>query len=180
MKWVPFFSQTGSEILKLIERTNIKPYLIVTNNKNAQLKNNDYIVKEAIPVLTASHEDIVKYFSVQPKHKKIITLHGYLRILPESMCKRFKIFNGHPGAIHVYSDLKGKDPQEKVWNNLKKYNIIGSVVHKCTSKLDSGKILYTETITNNVSTKQELYEELKTTSLNAWIRFLRDEFKDRY
>ena len=43
----------------------------------------------------------------------LITLHGYLRIIPENICKQCKhIYNGHPGLINMYPELKGKDPQE--------------------------------------------------------------------
>ena len=103
----------------------------------------------------------------------IITLHGYLRILPSEVCDRFEIYNGHPGLITLYPELKGKDPQELVWDG--NYGMIGSVVHKCTAELDGGEIVKSVSYVNRSITKEDLYNTLKDASYYAWSFFLKDK-----
>jgi folate-dependent phosphoribosylglycinamide formyltransferase PurN len=107
--------------------------------------------------------------------KVIISLHGYLRVLPADICEQYEIYNGHPGAIDIYPELKGKDPQEKVWQDNDKYTIIGSVVHRCTAELDGGAVLKTVHVRNRNYSKDELYSSLKMTSLSAWDFFMREK-----
>ena len=80
------------------------------------------------------YEEILMYFP-----EAIITLHGWLRIMPKEVCERFSIFNGHPGLITEYPELKGKDPQIRAFEG--KYPVMGCVIHKVTAGVDEGKIL---------------------------------------
>jgi folate-dependent phosphoribosylglycinamide formyltransferase PurN len=105
----------------------------------------------------------------------LISLHGYLRILPADICEKYEVYNGHPGAITLFPELKGKDPQEKVWQDNDKYNIIGSVVHKCTSELDGGDVLKSVYVRNRNYNREDLYASLKMTSLSAWNFFLKEK-----
>jgi folate-dependent phosphoribosylglycinamide formyltransferase PurN len=105
----------------------------------------------------------------------LISLHGYLRILPADICEKYEVYNGHPGAITLFPELKGKDPQEKVWQENDKYNIIGSVVHICTAELDGGDVLKSVYVRNRNYTREDLYASLKMTSLSAWNFFLREK-----
>jgi folate-dependent phosphoribosylglycinamide formyltransferase PurN len=121
---------------------------------------------------------IMNYFRNQVIYnvsETFISLHGFLRILPADICEKYEIYNGHPGAIDLYPELKGKDPQEKVWQENDKYRIIGSVVHKCTAELDGGDVLKAVHLRNRNYTKEELYASLKMTSLSAWGFFLREK-----
>lgn len=174
MMWIAFFSQTGSEIVNLASQLNTVPNLIVTNNVEDKIKFHPGIRKINSTIMSGQHDIIMNYFkscSIYDLKNTIITLHGYLRILPPEVCERFKIYNGHPGAIHLYPELKGKDPQERVWNEKEKYPIIGSVVHKCTPELDGGEIV-TSIVTNNTcNSKEEVYDTLKMTSMQAWLKF---------
>ena len=72
----------------------------------------------------------------------IVTLHGWLRIVPPYVCERSKIYNGHPGLITKYPELKGKDPQEKAFKL--KHKTIGCVLHKVSAGVDEGKIVMEE------------------------------------
>jgi folate-dependent phosphoribosylglycinamide formyltransferase PurN len=178
MKWIAFFSQTGSEIVELSKKLNRKPDLIVTNNFEEKIKFHPGIRELGVTIMSAKHDIIMDYFrnqKVLDVSKVIISLHGYLRVLPADICEQYEIYNGHPGAIDIYPELKGKDPQEKVWQDNDKYTIIGSVVHRCTAELDGGDVLKTVHVRNRNYSKDELYSSLKMTSLSAWDFFMREK-----
>ena len=44
MKWIVFFSQTGSEIVELSKSIGRKPDLLVTNNFEEKIKNYEEII----------------------------------------------------------------------------------------------------------------------------------------
>lgn len=174
MKWVAFFSQTGSEIVELSKWLGIKPALIVTNNFEEKIKFHPGIRELGTTILSAKHDALMNYFRNQrifDVSETLISLHGYLRILPADICEKYEIYNGHPGAIDLFPELKGKDPQEKVWQDNEKYNIIGSVVHKCTAELDAGDVVKAVYLRNRNETRDELYASLKMASLSAWKFF---------
>ena len=103
----------------------------------------------------------------------VVTLHGWMRIVPAQICEEFEIWNGHPAAIDLYPELKGKDMQEAVINQVEKYPTIGSVIHMCTAELDSGEIVVTEHVPNiRVFNHNLIYDILKDTSLRTWLKFL--------
>jgi len=172
--WIALFSQTGSEIKTLSNELGVKP-LIFTNNMRSTWVSGLQIFKQA------KHDDIMEWLrKAYPEdwyrnERVIITLHGYLRILPPDICSRYKIYNGHPAAIELYPELKGKDPQERTWNNNSKYSIIGSVVHEVVPEVDAGKIVSSVNYTNRVDSLQEMYSTLKQTSYEAWMWFLRNK-----
>lgn len=178
MKWAVFFSQTGSEIVELSKNLGRKPDLIVTNNFEEKIKFHPGIRELGVTIMSAKHDIIMDYFRNQRVYnvsETIISLHGYLRILPADICEQYEIYNGHPGAIDLYPELKGKDPQEKVWQENDKYTIIGSVVHRCTAELDGGDVLKVVHLRNRNYSKEELYSSLKMTSLSAWNFFMREK-----
>ena len=178
MKWIAFFSQTGSEIVDLSKRLGRKPDLIVTNNFEDKIKFHPGIREMGVTIMSAKHDMIMNYFRNQVIYnvsETIISLHGYLRILPADICEKYEIYNGHPGAITLYPELKGKDPQEKVWQENEKYTTIGSVVHRCTAELDDGEVLKAVYLRNRNYTKEDLYASLKMTSSSAWLFFLREK-----
>lgn len=178
MRWIAFFSQTGSEIVNLSKLLGRKPDLLVTNNFEEKIKFHPGVRELGVTIQSARHNILMDYFrrqSILDPAQTIITLHGYLRILPQDICEKYEIYNGHPGAIDLYPELKGKDPQEKVWSENEKYNIIGSVVHKCTAELDAGAIVKAVHFSNRNETKEELYDSLKMASLSAWDFFLKEK-----
>lgn len=156
MKWVALFSQTGSEIKTLSGILDRVPSMVLTNNKKYTGDLNPYI---------ADHNTLMKYL-IDNHKDDLITLHGYLRIIPEEVCKKCKnIYNGHPGLINVYPELRGKDPQERI----KPYmNLIGSVVHKVIPEVDAGDIVSNIAVKN---TSGNYYNKLRETSLEAWEQF---------
>lgn len=171
-KWVALFSHTGSEIAKLAETFGRWPDVILTDNFNEEewSKNLD-VNKVTIMNPTALHNGL-RFV----RERFFITLHGYMRIVPADICEMHDIYNGHPGAINLYPELKGKDPQEMAWNNRFNYEYVGSVIHKVTPGIDEGEIvgyIYTD---NDCQTKEELYNVLKECSYESWLDFLRDNY----
>jgi folate-dependent phosphoribosylglycinamide formyltransferase PurN len=104
----------------------------------------------------------------------IITLHGWLNIIPAKVCEDYNIYNGHPGLITLYPELKGRDPQLKAWNSLCRYMYLGSVVHNVTATVDAGKVITEDKVfAAIVETLDETYDILKQTSLNSWVDFFK-------
>ncbi len=169
-QWIAFFSQTGSEIVALSDAIGRKPDLIVTNKElyNTELHPR---LKSLGTIMYAKHNRLMEYFEFTNPYKSestIITLHGYLRIVSESVCRKYKIYNGHPAAIDLYPELKGKDPQERTWENKGNYKFIGSVVHEVIPAVDEGKIVKSVHFTNTSTSLYDTYDMLKRSSLSAW------------
>ena len=170
--WIVFFSQTGGEIADLAERLGKWPTRIITNKRPADLRTIDPRIVEHgyIEVSNKPTEkellDILQYFQ-----DPVITLHGWLRIMPEDICKTYEIYNGHPGLITKYPELKGKDPQVRAWEG--KYDTIGAVLHKVTAGVDEGPIeSWTEKPVNKLSL-DETFLILRDISLHMWTNFLK-------
>lgn len=182
MKWAAaFFSQTGSEILNIVNALNIVPEVIVTNRlrKDGTIKNANKINKELVERFGSK----IQYIPVNPTvedYKNIlsncgeglISLHGYLRILPPEVCEEFSVVNLHPGLITKYPILKGKDPQEKAFNLGLKTS--GAVIHEVTAEVDSGRILDSIETPIEGLTLDEVYESLHKCSSELWIKFFKE------
>jgi len=178
MKWYAFFSQTGSEIVDISHAIQRVPDLIVSNNFEEKIKFNPKIRKLGPTIMQGDHSILMNYCRNQTLTNKddiLITLHGYLRILPSDLCDLYEIYNGHPAAIGMYPELKGKDPQIRTWEG--KYPSIGSVVHRVTAGVDEGEIISTVFATTKATSLEELYGILRQTSLQSWVDFLKMRFK---
>jgi len=172
--WIALFSQTGSEIADLSEGINRKPDFVITN---AELPGDidprvhvDFRVNneesKTLDILDNIEFDI---------SKTLITLNGWLRIVPASKCNMYNIYNGHPGLITKYPELKGKDPQKRVWENISSYAKIGSVVHKVVAEVDAGEVMVEKSArTRDVYNLDKTYDTLRKTSFDAWIEFLKE------
>ena len=170
-KWVALFSHTGSEIAKLAETFGVWPTDIFTDNNNVDEWNKN-IPEELV---TISNPDAIHNGLRFTKERTLVTLHGYMKIIPTDVCELHDIYNGHPGAINLYPDLKGKDPQERSWENRDKYEYIGSVIHKVTPGIDEGEIVGYVYTDNDCQSKEEMYNVLRDCSYESWLDFLRRE-----
>lgn len=169
MIWITFFSQTGSEIVELVKVIGRKPDYILTNNFDESKYHPD-IKKLGSKVIVNKHNILMDQLRFDQIDKPLITLHGYLRILPADICKKYDIYNGHPGLINSYPELKGKDPQVRAFEG--NYKWIGSVIHKVTAGVDEGPVIDTSAIPNTVKSLDEMYSTLKRISLYLWIKFM--------
>lgn len=143
IKWISLFSQTGGEIALVSERIGRFPDVILTNNMeySGNLPN---VIK-----LTAAGIRDWLLDDANVEVGSLITAHGYLRIIPESVIEFLRdkkdtcIFNGHPALITKYPELVGKDPQKRVYAGIMsgKYDKIGTVIHVMDSGVDTGSIV---------------------------------------
>jgi folate-dependent phosphoribosylglycinamide formyltransferase PurN len=176
--WIALFSQTGSEIADLSEALNRSPDFVITNantdNVDPRVDISFRVNKDEAKTLDIL-EDIE--FDID---KTLITLNGWLRIVPPDKCSKYNIYNGHPGLITKYPELKGKDPQQRAWDDLHKYNVVGSVVHEVVEEVDAGEIVELEaTFSDSLLTLDNTYNALKGTSFRAWYRFLKERLYNK-
>ena len=178
IKWIALFSMTGSEIANLTTDLGRGPDAIITDNVDekefsihSDIKDLQCLVKQPFKTNT---KDKVKLYEKLLDGYDLITLHGWINIVPPAICKKYNILNGHPGLITRYPDLKGKDPQFKVWTRLKRYEYMGSVVHKVVSEVDSGEIVsVSELPVVEGKSLDDVYKILANTSKLAWINALK-------
>ena len=175
LNWTVFVSQTGSEVYNISRELGIVPKLLVTNNIKKlsthvweYLEYNGCIIKE-IPFRPL----LADYSQEEILNSDLITLHGYLRVLPGDFINEFKgsIINGHPALITKYPELKGLNKQEDVFYHKEKYPYMGSVIHIVTPVLDDGEVLFAVSKVNDVESLDDAYNKLKETSFMSWNIF---------
>ena len=176
-EWIAMFSQTGSEIASLAEHIGKFPNVIITNNSDKttwckELQELDqHRRKGRIVIVTPTQAKTCNFIhNIQGSKNSLITLHGWLRIVPADICEQYEIVNGHPGLITKFPDLKGKDPQVRAYD--KGYTTIGSVVHEVTAEVDEGDILeVSETFQDEFDNLDDVFVKFKHTSYSAWVKF---------
>ena len=62
-----------------------------------------------------------------------------------------------------------------IWSDRDNYDFIGSTVHRVIADVDAGAIEEESIRKNTCNSKEELYNTLRKTSLDAWINFLKDK-----
>ena len=179
--WITFFSQTGTEIYNLSNALGVYPDCVVHNKHN-----NDGVNQKLIELTTfratklnmmhcwqhiPPKPDITNYENVLSRYDNpIITLHGYLRIIPREICEKYEIYNLHPGLITKYPSLKGFNPQERAFAD--GHKDAGCVIHRVTPGVDEGEIVASGEINIENLTLAQVYTELHDCALNVWINFL--------
>ena len=179
-RWVVLFSQTGSEILEVSRRLNRLPDVVIYNTNFGKLPP---INVELIEVLAKKNQAIEivpprpqlhNYLKLLQKGD-LVTLHGWLRIVPPEICDNLEVYNGHPGLINVYPVLKGKDPQQKAFDlGLQKS---GCVIHKVSPVVDDGEILLSQEVGIEGLEVDAIIKKLHDTSVDLWVKFLTEKFK---
>lgn len=180
-KWVTFYSQTGSEIKDLITLGHI-PDVVVTDNFKAYLSNYEFFksygIKQDVCAFNIAKQSKINKYNELLADSWLVTLHGWLNIVPGDICERYNIFNGHPGLITTYPELKGKDPQERAFKDITKYKKIGSVVHKVTEGVDEGEVVAVAEQRINkklkVNTLNGMYNICSHLSILSWETFFRN------
>ena len=174
MDWYSLFSHTGAEVLNIKMATGITPAAVLTNNK-------DYVGTD---VIKASPRAINNFLMNEVHEDSLVTLNGYMRIIPAKVLQSLKnrkclVLNIHPAPINLYPDLRGKDPQERLYKGIQegKYNYIGAVIHEVDAGVDTGRILWwqIEMATPDMS-KEYLYERLHQIGTELWISEFREVF----
>lgn len=172
--WIAFFSQTGSEIVDIARSLKRWPDVIVTNERPADLRTiNPEILEQDLLVTTSNKPSAEELLEILAYYNDpIVTLHGWLRIMPANICESFNIFNGHPGLITEYPELKGKDPQIRAFKG--KYPIMGCVLHKVTAGVDEGRIIAEERFNAFNITEEDMWKVTRDRSLYLWCQFLKN------
>ena len=176
--WIAFFSQTGSEIVSISLSLNRWPDMVITNKRPDHLRKINEILDEECKIHYVenkpSDEELMKL--IDKYENPIITLHGWLRVMSPEMCDKYHMFNGHPGLITWYPELKGKDPQVRTFEGIKEgiYPVAGAVIHKVTAGVDEGKIISEEKFNTFGLDLKELFRILRNRSEYMWIKLLRD------
>jgi len=170
--WIAFFSQTGSEIVDIIDKLGRKPSQIITNYRPNDIRE----VNKKLPYYAeVSNKPTLNelQFVCELYEDPIITLHGWLRIMPPEICNKHEIYNGHPGLITKYPELKGKDPQMRAWNG--NYETVGTVLHKVTEGVDEGEIITSASFTKEGLDVDDYFRILRNMSTTLWVDFLREK-----
>tara|TARA_R110000787_G_scaffold154026_5_gene267880 strand:- start:288 stop:836 length:549 start_codon:yes stop_codon:yes gene_type:complete len=174
--WIALFSQTGSEIVDIADDLGLWPDVIVTNKRPEDLRTVNPLIYDT-QVIEVSNKPTRDELEVIFKKydNPIITLHGWLRIMPPDICNKYTIYNGHPGLITKYPELKGKDPQVRMMNG--NYDTMGCVLHEVTSGVDEGKVLSSKEVSRKGLEEQDIFRILSNISGELWIEFLTNKSK---
>lgn len=181
LNWTVFISKSGTEIMNISKQLYVVPKLIVTNNKKKlNIEVEKYFTDNNCEIREIPFNPLLAHFCQEDiLNSDLITLHGFLRIIPKDFIDEFKgdMFNGHPALISKYPELKGLNKQEDVYYHKDKYPIIGSVVHRVTAVLDDGEIVKESSRVNDVESLDDAYNKLRETSLASWILFLKKHLR---
>lgn len=179
VKWYSLFSHTGKEtenVQKLMgERIHLE--VAITNN----LKYDG-----PLPCIKLQSGNDINEWLMEPGNVEpgsIITLNGYMRIVPAEVLDYLasidcRVFNIHPAPIGLYPDLKGKDPQERLFAGLKGgiYTCIGAVIHEVDAGVDTGNVIHWKLeLPTAIHTKDDLYNRLHDMGTEMWIEFFSEE-----
>jgi len=177
--WITFFSQTGTEIQKLSNGLSVYPDLVVTNRPDIKGINIDLLsnvqfrehkLNKTIFEFLPNKPVVADYLKILKKFiNPVITLHGYLRIIPKEICEQYEIYNLHPGLIDKYPSLKGFNPQERAFTE--GYKLAGCVIHRVTPGVDEGEILMSQGVSIENKNLNEVYEILYATAFDLWKSF---------
>ena len=176
MKWTALFSQTGSEIYQVSQKLGRYPDMVVCNKQDDfDGICSDLIGKVSI-IFTDKTPTVEQYLHYLPEDA-LVTMHGWLRIIPGEVCEKRDIYNGHPGDIVTYPELKGKDPQLKAIEL--GHREAGCILHKATAELDGGPIVATsDKVIIQDRVEHEVFTALHDASVDMWVEFLTEKFND--
>ena len=168
--WVALFSQTGSEIYNISKKLNRSPDLVITNRQNLEGVNQELINEFGAKIFQISKSPSVEEYKHHIPENAFVTLHGWLRIIPEEICNTYEIYNLHPANLLLHPHLKGKDPQKRAVAELLQWS--GNTIHRCTAELDSGEIKEYSTILIEGLLEFEAIDKLHKDATNLWFNFL--------
>lgn len=179
LKWYSLFSHTGRETEAVWHACHnlVSLETAITNNM-------DY--DGPLPCIKLCSGKLINEWLMEPGNiepESIITLNGYMRILPAEVLSylksiQCKVYNIHPAPINVYPDLKGKDPQNRLFEGIKsgKYDYQGAVIHKVDAGVDTGEIIYWRMqFPKAVLTLDDVYNDLHALGTAMWIEFFEEE-----
>lgn len=173
--WIAFFSQSGTEISNIISHTGVRPVAIITTRQHDEGLN-PFLKQErdnGLTWITIPVKPMLKDYKTALKGFKnpLITLHGFLRIIPKEICKKYNIYNLHPGLITKYPELKGKDPQLRAVKA--GHTTAGAVIHKVTPIVDDGEIVASHAINITGLSEEQVINDLHCLGSIMWYQFFK-------
>ena len=177
VKWYSLFSHTGSEtaaLQKLLE-DKVKLEVAITNNSKYE---------GPLPYIKLTSVRDINEWLMEPGNVEsgsIVTLNGYMRIVPEEVINYLhsigcKLLNIHPAPIQLYPDLRGMDPQERLYEGIQngKYQYIGAVIHNVDAGVDTGALVnWSLEMADPTMTKAMLYQPLPDVGTKLWLEVFR-------
>lgn len=182
--WKALFSQSGSEILEVSTQVGRLPDAIITNKSVEDMdKINPALLEKAFDrFIFIPQKPTIEEYKEAIRRADMVTLHGFLRILPPEVCSRYRVFNGHPGLITHFPELKGKDPQKRVWwrHADTPYKLHGHVIHKVIPEVDAGEIVSVKQFhSNNIYTEFNSLDgyisRLHKLAIENWVEFVKKQ-----
>lgn len=177
-KWVAFFSHTGNEIYNISKHIGRFPDRVVTNKQPGDKTINKKLSNRVDMVYVKDRPEAEDYSRVIWADS-IVTLHGWMRVLPKKVCKEYDIYNLHPGLITKYPELKGADPQRRVFEcpDPDRYKHVGCVIHDVTAKVDDGRVRMSRSTFNVFPGTDTLTKHLHTMATEMWIDFINLDYE---
>ena len=183
-KWYSLFSHTGKETEALTHALWDEGVRLATAFTDNQKFKGDLSLcgGQLRKVLSRAMLNQMLCSRLYVHDESLITLNGYMGIVPADVLQNLhergcKVYNIHPAPIQLYPELKGKDPQERMYEGIQKheYNYIGVVIHEVDEGVDTGKIVHwVLEIADPSMTKNELYDRLHELGTQAWISFFKE------
>jgi len=169
-QWIALFSHTGSEIYKVSQAINRYPDVVLCNKRSRKGISSDLLNSPADIKFIPNKPSVNVYREYFNRPGCIVTLHGYMRILPKSICNEYQVYNLHPGLITKYPSLKGADPQIKAFK--KNHKTVGCIIDKAEAEVDSGDVYMTRSCQNTFETPDDLTYYLHSIATDMWVDFL--------
>ena len=178
VKWYSLFSHTGQETatLALMLYSDVELVAAITNNRKYE---------GPLPCIKLTSAKAVNEWLMKPGNVKpgsTVTLNGYMRIIPEEVINYLhsincRLLNIHPAPIQMYPDLRGMDPQERLYEGIQsgKYQYIGAVIHNVDAGVDTGALVnWSLELADPNMTKNELYQHLRDIGTKLWLEVFQE------
>lgn len=163
--WIALFSNSGTELAEVIERTGVWPDIIFLDKFRTAVDK-----RIMAKVRYSTHDGIKEYLRNCPKDT-LVTLHGYLRILPEE-CITNETYNIHPGDIVKYPELRGIHPQKKALDL--GLPTTGVIIHRVDAGVDTGQIQMLSVVgIREDADEASLINDLRNVGIDMWVSFLK-------
>lgn len=178
VKWYSLFSHTGSETeaLQKLLKGEVELEVAITNNSKYE---------GPLPCIRLVLAKDINEWLMEPGNVEpgsIVTLNGYMRIIPEEVIDYLhsigcRLLNIHPAPIQLYPDLRGMDPQERLYEGIRsgKYQYIGAVIHNVDAGVDTGSLVnWSLELADPSMTKAELYQHLHDVGTKLWLEVFKE------
>jgi len=168
--WIALFSQTGSEIYNVSKRLGRFPDRIIVNKDDLESVNEKLLESCYDRLWIVPSKPSTEEYQTILTEDAIVTMHGWLRIMPHFICDQYNIYNLHPAPLTRYPHLKGKDPQKRVFTQSLPYS--GNTLHKCTAELDSGEIILENEVDVQGDDLDLIISKTHSAAADLWVEFL--------